>query len=84
MDWWIIWLVIGIILIVAEMATLTFYLLWLGIGSLAASLAALIVPGHVLIQILVGAWLLVSLLFSPSPLHENSDILRGIKTLLKR
>ncbi|MDT2237179.1 hypothetical protein P7H16_11790 [Paenibacillus larvae] len=84
MDWCIIWLVIGIILIVAEMATLTFYLLWLGIGSLAASLAALIVPGHVLIQILVWGVVVGVLTFSPSPLHENSDILRGIKTLLKR
>ncbi|MDR5601025.1 NfeD family protein [Paenibacillus larvae] len=71
MDWCIIWLVIGIILIVAEMATLTFYLLWLGIGSLAASLAALIVPGHVLIQILVWGVVVGVLTFFTKPLTRK-------------
>ena len=38
---WIAWLVIGIGLIIAEAFTLSFFLLWFGIGALAAALAAM-------------------------------------------
>lgn len=36
---WILWLVFGVILIIAEVFTLGFVLLWFGVGALAASLA---------------------------------------------
>ncbi|MGI8409846.1 MAG: NfeD family protein [Pyrinomonadaceae bacterium] len=36
---WILWLVIGIILIIAEVFTLGFVLLWFGVGAIAAALA---------------------------------------------
>ena len=36
---WIIWIVLGVILIVAEIFTLGFVLLWFGIGALAAAFA---------------------------------------------
>jgi membrane protein implicated in regulation of membrane protease activity len=36
---WILWIVLGAILIVAEIFTLGFVLLWFGIGALAAALA---------------------------------------------
>lgn len=39
---WIAWLVIGIGLIIAEVFTLGFFLLWFGIGALAAALAAML------------------------------------------
>jgi inner membrane protein len=51
---WAIWLVIGILLLIAEMATLTFYLLWLAIGSLAAALVALLMPDAIVSQVFVG------------------------------
>ena len=36
---WIIWIVLGVILIVAEIFTLGFVLLWFGVGALAAAFA---------------------------------------------
>ncbi len=38
---WIAWLVVGIVLIIAEVFTLSFFLLWFGIGAIAAGLAAM-------------------------------------------
>ena len=35
---WILWLILGVILIIAEIFTLGFVLLWFGIGALAAAL----------------------------------------------
>jgi membrane protein implicated in regulation of membrane protease activity len=52
---WAIWLVVGILLIIAEMATLTFYLLWLGLGALAAALTAILLPDSIVLQVFVGA-----------------------------
>lgn len=39
---WIGWLVIGIALIIAEVFTLGFFLLWFGIGALAAAVAGML------------------------------------------
>ena len=36
---WILWIVLGVILIIAEIFTLGFVLFWFGIGALAAALA---------------------------------------------
>ena len=36
---WIIWIILGVILIVAEIFTLGFVLLWFGIGAIAAAFA---------------------------------------------
>jgi len=38
---WIFWLVLGIVLILAETFTLGFVLLWFGVGALAAAVAGL-------------------------------------------
>lgn len=35
---WILWIILGVVLIVAEIFTLGFVLLWFGIGALAAAL----------------------------------------------
>ena len=37
---WILWLVLGICLVVAEIFTLGFVLLWFGVGALAAAIAS--------------------------------------------
>lgn len=39
---WIGWLILGILLIVAEIFTLGFVLLWFGIGAIAAALAGML------------------------------------------
>ncbi len=37
---WILWIVLGLILIITEIFTLGFVLLWFGFGALAAALAS--------------------------------------------
>lgn len=39
---WIMWLVLGVALIIAEIFTLGFFLLWFGIGAIAAALAGML------------------------------------------
>jgi membrane protein implicated in regulation of membrane protease activity len=43
---WILWAVLGVILIVAEIFTTGFVLLWFGAGALAAALAAIAGAGY--------------------------------------
>ncbi len=43
---WILWTVLGVILIVAEVFTSGFVLLWFGIGALAAALAGVLEFGY--------------------------------------
>jgi membrane protein implicated in regulation of membrane protease activity len=52
---WILWCVLGAVLIVAEIFTTGFVLLWFGIGALAAGLAALIGIDSLAIQFLIFA-----------------------------
>jgi len=51
---WILWIVLGVILIITETFTLGFVLLWFGIGALAAALVGLLGFG-VVSQFLVFA-----------------------------
>ncbi len=51
---WILWLVLGVGLIVAEIFTLGFVLLWFGVGAMAAALVG-IAGGGFLLQFLVFA-----------------------------
>ncbi|MDX6270149.1 MAG: hypothetical protein QOD28_1372 [Acidobacteriota bacterium] len=43
---WILWVVLGVILIIAEIFTPGFVLLWFGAGAIAAALAALVGVGY--------------------------------------
>ena len=52
---WILWCVLGAILIVAEIFTSGFVLLWFGIGALAAAFAGMIGIDNLLIQFLIFA-----------------------------
>jgi membrane protein implicated in regulation of membrane protease activity len=52
---WILWLVLGAILIVAEIFTTGFVLLWFGIGALAAALASLVGLDSLVLQFLIFA-----------------------------
>ncbi|HEX8843755.1 MAG TPA: NfeD family protein [Pyrinomonadaceae bacterium] len=52
---WILWTVLGVILIVAEVFTPGFVLLWFGIGALAAALAGLVGISSLTLQFLIFA-----------------------------
>lgn len=55
-DWlWILWSVLGAILIVAEIFTSGFVLLWFGIGALAAALASFIGIDSLVVQFMIFA-----------------------------
>ena len=61
-DWlWILWAILGAILIVAEIFTTGFVLLWLGIGALVAALAAFIGIDSIVIQFLIFASISIAL-----------------------
>src|SRR5215208_4591420 len=61
-DWfWVLWCILGAILIVAEMFTSGFVLLWFGIGALAAAFAGFIGIDSLAIQFLIFAVVSVAL-----------------------
>jgi membrane protein implicated in regulation of membrane protease activity len=55
-DWfWVFWCILGAILIVAEIFTSGFVLMWFGIGALAAALAGLVGVDSLVIQFMIFA-----------------------------
>ena len=55
-DWfWVLWCILGAILIVAEIFTSGFVLLWFGIGALAAAFAGLVGVDSLAIQFMIFA-----------------------------
>ena len=61
-DWyWVLWSILGAILIVAEIFTSGFVLLWFGIGALAAAFVGLIGIDSLAIQFLVFAVVSIAL-----------------------
>lgn len=84
---WILWIVLGVGLIIAETFTLGFVLLWFGVGALAAALAAWLGLGFGM-QFLVFAGVSVALtamsktIFEKYYSHGEKDIhLTGIDSL---
>lgn len=71
MSAWMIWMIIGIVLIIAEMTTFTFYLLWLGIGAIVASIIAMIFPDSWFLQIIVLGIVAVGLTYLTRPLTKR-------------
>ena len=61
-DWfWVLWCILGAILIVAEIFTSGFVLLWFGIGALAAAFAGLVGVDSLAIQFMIFAVVSVGL-----------------------
>ena len=61
-DWiWVLWSILGVILIVAEIFTSGFVLLWFGIGALVAALAGIIGIDSLAIQFLLFAGVSIAL-----------------------
>src|ERR1700749_4742485 len=62
MNWtWVLWTMLGLILMVAEVFTSGFVLLWFGIGALAAALAGILGVENLGLQFLVFAAVSISL-----------------------
>jgi hypothetical protein len=59
LEWWH-WAVLGIVLILAELAIPAFVLVWFGLGALLVALAVLVLPAASL-TFQIGVWTLASL-----------------------
>jgi membrane protein implicated in regulation of membrane protease activity len=53
MEIWVLWVIVGLVLVIAELVTGTFYLLVLGVGAFASALVSW-AGGNALLQALVG------------------------------
>ncbi len=71
MDWWAIWLIVAGALIILEMVTLTFYLLWLGIGAIVAAIVALPLPDAFSVQAIAGGVVALLLTLYTKPLTRK-------------
>ncbi|KHC90689.1 hypothetical protein Mc24_07158 [Thermotoga sp. Mc24] len=76
MEAWVFWLVLGVILMVAEILTPTFFIFWFGVGALAASLVSLYLGVYV--QIIVFAAVSIVLVFFTRRLVQNWESPRKI------
>jgi membrane protein implicated in regulation of membrane protease activity len=84
---WILWGILGIFLIIAEIFTLGFVLFWFGIGALAASAAAILGVG-LFGQFLVFAFVSVALtvmsrviFYKYNPFGQDEEYLSGMDTM---
>src|SRR6058998_2467647 len=68
---WIFWTVLGAILIIAEIFTTGFVLLWFGIGALAAALAAFIGVSSITAQFLIFAIVSIGLTAASRTIFVN-------------
>ncbi|WP_040952105.1 NfeD family protein [Gorillibacterium massiliense] len=79
---WVIWLIIGVTLLIVEMFTLTFYLLWLGIGALVALVLAFILPDAYALQIVAGCIVAIVLTIWTKPLTRRLRHSRGFRDVI--
>src|SRR6266508_1764880 len=68
---WIFWAVLGAILIIAEVFTTGFVLLWFGIGALAAGLAGLLGIHSITLQFLIFAVVSIALTAASRTIFVN-------------
>ena len=83
---WIFWLVLGVALIIAEVFTLGFVLLWFGVGAIAAAFVGM-VGGGFLLQFLTFAIVSIALtamsrtLFAKYLPHDEASVKMGVDSL---
>jgi membrane protein implicated in regulation of membrane protease activity len=77
MELWAIWLIVAGVLLVIEMMTLTFYLLWIGIGAVVAAAVALFVPDSFVWQVLAGCVVVLVLTVFTKPITRRFRSSRG-------
>jgi membrane protein implicated in regulation of membrane protease activity len=68
---WILWTVLGVILIIAEIFTPGFVLLWFGVGALAAAFAGLIGISSLTLQFLIFITVSVALTAASRTIFVN-------------
>lgn len=84
---WIIWLVLGVVLIIAEIFTLGFVLFWFGIGALAAAFVGIMGFGFVwqfavFAIVSTGLTLMSRTIFSKYLSHRGDDEVKmGVDSL---
>lgn len=78
---WAIWLIVAGILLVLEMMTMTFYLLWLCIGSLVAAVVALVAPEAYFWQVAAGCLVALVLTVFTKPLSRKFRAAKGFKDI---
>ncbi|WP_459501151.1 NfeD family protein [Bacillus sp. C1] len=74
---WIVWFIIAGILFIAEMLSITFYMLWLGIGAVVGGLIALFAPEALFLQVVVGAIVSLTLTFFTKRISKNFREAKG-------
>jgi len=72
--YWILWFVLGAVLIVAEVFTAGFVLLWFGIGALAAAFAGIIGINNLGIQFIIFALVSIGLTAASRTIFVNWNI----------
>jgi membrane protein implicated in regulation of membrane protease activity len=82
MELWSIWLIIGGILLIVEMLTFTFYLLWIGIGAVVAAAIAWFAPDAIVLQILAGCFTALLLTYFTKPLTSRFRTSKGFKDVI--
>ena len=71
-DWfWVLWCILGAILIVAEIFTTGFVLLWFGIGALLAAFASFLGVDSLVIQFLIFAGVSIALTAASRTIFNN-------------
>src|SRR5437588_12546939 len=86
---WIFWAILGAVLIVAEVFTSGFVLLWFGIGALAAGLAGFLGVHSIILQFLIFAVVSIALTAASRTIFVNyfsreksgGDLKSGVESL---
>ncbi|MDF2724014.1 MAG: hypothetical protein K0Q59_3689 [Paenibacillus sp.] len=79
MELWAVWLIVAGVLLIIEMFTLTFYLLWFGLGLVAAAVVGLFITDSVIVQIIVGSITVLALTVFTRPLTRRFRRAGGFK-----
>ncbi|HUP97532.1 MAG TPA: NfeD family protein [Usitatibacter sp.] len=83
MDLWLIWIIVGFALVIAELVTGTFYLLVLGVAAFLAAIAAWL-GANLLVQATVGSALSIAGAWWVHHWHETRRRLDGDTNFLDR
>ncbi|MBY0597872.1 NfeD family protein [Bacillus bingmayongensis] len=74
---WVVWFIIAGVLFIAEMLSITFYMLWLGIGAVVGGLIALFAPEALFLQVVIGAIVSLTLTFFTKRISKNFREAKG-------
>jgi Membrane protein implicated in regulation of membrane protease activity len=79
MEWWAIWLIAAGLLLIAELLTLTYYMLWLSAGAVVAAVVSLLAPDDFLLQSLIGGVAALALTGLTKPLTRRFKVGKGFR-----